>query len=1443
MTTTEQPETGTRFDFDFAVAVDDLSDTPVQHHPNRWQLHRAGITNVWFYYDTEFDFSGGRLVLRGTNGSGKSRALEMLLPFLFDADRRRMDATGSGKVQLTDLMKAGAEGASNRVGYLWVELRRPLDDTDPLDADLLASGATHTWITLGAHLRYSSSTTEVKVHYFTTDLRVGHDLPLMTEAREPLSRDRLTELVGADRVVVSPATHRDRVRATVFGLTGESGAERYNGLLQLLHTLRSPDVGNRIEEGRLPQILTDALPPLAENALNAAGEQLDSLSETRAQQERLEAALEHVKTFLGTYRRYAAATIATSAQQARERADKVTTQTRLADELRTRHDQLEGERVDAQTLVDELVVAISELDATIVGIKESPAYAAARDLDARRGTVTALARTAEIGLAGAATARDREAALVADADAAAGDVVDAASRAGADADQARIALTEGGVPAGVLASIPTQVHASADEPALKSASVRVHRDDDPVALTRPEPSVLRVVPDDLASAVAGVEQVQRVAAARSDQAFHRAREARQVDTLRSTADSAQERSSELDQTREKFEGEATARAEDLAQAVETYLRAWHSWRIDAATVTAFTTTDTGTGRAVILDDALAQTAAAAISADDLYTAGEELLTALDRAAARAAEPVRDLHTRRLAALDTADTSDAQRAADLGREADALRAAVDPAPPLSPWAMPADGVMLWQAVDFQDTLDADQRAGLEGALLASGLLNATLSVDGTAHAVDGATLVSATGPQATHPLSTLLRPDPAADVDQDLVAALLERVSTAPSTGAAGTPNGAGQAVDEDVPLAVAVCGAWSNGPLRGTHQRDRARHVGAAARAAAREERLVEIATELATLAAAAEQRALDAAQTRDLIAALKQVVATAPATRPIHSARTRLDDAARRADEAAAAAVTAARIAQERRAEWAAAREAHRAVCAELAFPDGAEALDEVGRASRSAAGRCRDAVTSLRRTDEAHTKHQARLDQLPAAAKAREGAELAATSDWAVWHREAAEFAAIEANVGADASTAQAELKQARELHRAHSDDLERWRSEYSNLVAQCATALVNADNAADDVATAKVTLTDATSELLRRLALPGLAAAAFTNDLEPPSLPEITPKAVRDLTLKLEEGLRAHQGKADENTLLAAQQRLERDLSGTFDVTPRIDDGVRLVTLSDATGSRSIAQAAVGLDQAAATGRSALTDRERDVFTEFVLGGVAEELRRRLNQAGELVDAMNASLAEIRTSHGIGVKLRWKLDDDSDRTASRIRELVATVGQLRSAEQTSELTDLLRARVSEAFDADPSAGYAVHLAGALDYRDWHRMNVIILGPNPGQERLIGRKAKLSQGETRFVSYVALFAAVDAYLSGLPNPDRALRMLLLDDAFAKVDDPTIGELMGLLVRLDLDFAMTGHALWGTYPQVPSLDAYEVRRADEGAAVTTHTHWDGRNRHLRAAR
>lgn len=132
------------------TSVEHTATTVPRHHPERWRISRAGISNVWHYYDNEFDFSGGRMILRGANGSGKSRAMEMLLPFLLDGDRRRMDSTGSANVRMEVLMKAGGEGQTNRVGYLWLELER--DGAEQREH-----------LTIGAHVKYSTSTHEAKV--------------------------------------------------------------------------------------------------------------------------------------------------------------------------------------------------------------------------------------------------------------------------------------------------------------------------------------------------------------------------------------------------------------------------------------------------------------------------------------------------------------------------------------------------------------------------------------------------------------------------------------------------------------------------------------------------------------------------------------------------------------------------------------------------------------------------------------------------------------------------------------------------------------------------------------------------------------------------------------------------------------------------------------------------------------------------------------------------------------------------------------------------------------------------------------------------------------------------------------------------------------------------------------------------------------------------------
>jgi hypothetical protein len=57
----------------------------------RWTLSRAGIINVYQYDNEILHFAGGRLLLRGINGSGKSTAMNMLLPFLLDVAAQALE--------------------------------------------------------------------------------------------------------------------------------------------------------------------------------------------------------------------------------------------------------------------------------------------------------------------------------------------------------------------------------------------------------------------------------------------------------------------------------------------------------------------------------------------------------------------------------------------------------------------------------------------------------------------------------------------------------------------------------------------------------------------------------------------------------------------------------------------------------------------------------------------------------------------------------------------------------------------------------------------------------------------------------------------------------------------------------------------------------------------------------------------------------------------------------------------------------------------------------------------------------------------------------------------------------------------------------------------------------------------------------------------------------
>lgn len=73
---------------------------------NQWQLHRAGLFNFWYYDEEEFNFSNGKLLLRGSNGSGKSVTMQSFIPVLLDGRKSpdRLDPFGSRARKMEDYL-------------------------------------------------------------------------------------------------------------------------------------------------------------------------------------------------------------------------------------------------------------------------------------------------------------------------------------------------------------------------------------------------------------------------------------------------------------------------------------------------------------------------------------------------------------------------------------------------------------------------------------------------------------------------------------------------------------------------------------------------------------------------------------------------------------------------------------------------------------------------------------------------------------------------------------------------------------------------------------------------------------------------------------------------------------------------------------------------------------------------------------------------------------------------------------------------------------------------------------------------------------------------------------------------------------------------------------------------------------------------------------------
>ena len=334
----------------------------------RWRLHRAGIINVYQYDNEVIRFADGRLLLRGVNGSGKTTAMNMLLPFLITAHQRRIDAAGEQSRILRAWMLDGRDDAQP-VGYLWIEFERRGEH-----------------LACGCGIKANRQSDRVTTWWFVTPKRPGVDVQLV-ETGVPLSAEKLRAELGAD-AVFNERRRRDYRREIECRLFAGADIGQH---IQLINRVRNPRVGDRIDVD-LPKHLADALPQLSERAVEEAAQPLDDLEEHRRNVEDLARTLEAVRGLLDVYSSYCT-------HDLRERTK--TGNNHLAGLRSCTRDEMKKRRAaeTAEAEVRRLDTAIRDLDDSekrlrceIAALEESQVYRDGQDLDALRDLVADLAK-------------------------------------------------------------------------------------------------------------------------------------------------------------------------------------------------------------------------------------------------------------------------------------------------------------------------------------------------------------------------------------------------------------------------------------------------------------------------------------------------------------------------------------------------------------------------------------------------------------------------------------------------------------------------------------------------------------------------------------------------------------------------------------------------------------------------------------------------------------------------------------------------------------------------------------------------------------------------------------------------------------------------------------------------------------------------------------------
>jgi uncharacterized protein YPO0396 len=241
--------------------------------------------------------------------------------------------------------------------------------------------------------------------------------------------------------------------------------------------------------------------------------------------------------------------------------------------------------------------------------------------------------------------------------------------------------------------------------------------------------------------------------------------------------------------------------------------------------------------------------------------------------------------------------------------------------------------------------------------------------------------------------------------------------------------------------------------------------------------------------------------------------------------------------------------------------------------------------------------------------------------------------------------------------------------------------------------------------------------------------------------------------------------------------------------------------------------------------------LSAKEREILENHLQAEIAAEIQHLMRAADKQVVSINDELHKRPTSTGVRYRLQWQplsIEEGAPVGLEIARErLLNTSSDLWSADDRRAVGTMLQQQIAmerARAEADPVvSGLSLmdQLARALDYRRWHRFRV--QRQQDGQWRRLSGPA--SSGERALGLTVPLFAAISSFYGRGGSP-HAPRLMLLDEAFAGIDDAARAHCMGLIREFDLDFVITSEREWACYAELPGVSICQLQRREGVEAV-----------------